>query len=75
MAYRDKSANADDSQGHLAKPDETLGFYRVLPQSGSKTRAADFAGARKLAVQGKNPGKFRKKAPESSDFLTELYLV
>jgi len=45
MAYRGYSANDDDSQGAAAKPDETLGFYRVLPQSGAKMGAADFAGA------------------------------
>jgi hypothetical protein len=75
MAYRVGSANDDDSQARQAKPDETRRFYRVLPQCGRQTGAADSAGGQKLATFCQNRGELNATMPTKADFLTEIYLV
>jgi hypothetical protein len=64
MAYRVFSANDDDSQAPSAKPDETLGLYRVLPLFGRRNAAADFAGDPKLAGFCKKDHGVQPKTPQ-----------
>src|SRR5574343_1832493 len=60
------SANVDDSQAHRPKPDETLGIYRVLPQSGKRCRRQILPEAEKLPQSIKNNLVFSKKDHKTS---------